>query len=295
MDSDNFLFNETLAITGDDVSMDSEAGGSNVSTDSLESSLYVFPSYFVVVLSLLYGSISLVAVVGNCLVITVVARNSRMHNVTNFFIANLSLADVLIGVFSVPFQFQAALLQRWDLPAVLCPVAPFVKELTVNVSIFTLAVIAVDRRRVVVTPLRPKCTKSAAMLTMGVVWCFSLVAAIPAATTFRVQYLYNGTVPQCIPNFPIFVLGDASVNSGRIYRLFLLCMQYFLPLVVICRAYFSIIHELWFSKTPGTVMQERDARMRKNKTRVSNKQERDARMRKNKIRVSEKQERDQGK
>jgi len=55
-----------------------------------------------------------------------------MHTVTNFFIANLSAADALIGLFSIPFQFQAALLQRWDLPRLLCKLAPFVKEVSVS-------------------------------------------------------------------------------------------------------------------------------------------------------------------
>ena len=112
--------------------------------------LYQFPPAFVAILSILYGIISFAAVAGNALVILVVAKNRSMQTVTNFFFANLSFADVMIGIFSIPFQFQAALLQRWDPPAFLCPVAPFVKEMTVNVSILTLTVIAVDRYRVVV-------------------------------------------------------------------------------------------------------------------------------------------------
>jgi leucokinin receptor len=52
------------------------------------------------------------------------------------------------------FQFQAALLQRWNLPHFMCPFCPFVQILSVNVSIFTLTAIAVDRHKAILNPLR---------------------------------------------------------------------------------------------------------------------------------------------
>ena len=40
------------------------------------------------------------------MVILIVLTSRRMQTVTNYFIANLALADVVIGLFSIPFQFQ---------------------------------------------------------------------------------------------------------------------------------------------------------------------------------------------
>jgi leucokinin receptor len=51
-------------------------------------------------------------------------------------------------------QFQAALLQRWNLPHFMCAFCPFVQVLSVNVSVFTLTAIAVDRHRAILNPLR---------------------------------------------------------------------------------------------------------------------------------------------
>ena len=96
-------------------------------------------------LSLCYGLISLVSISGNILVIAVVAFTRSMHNVTNFYIANLASADVIIAVFCIPFQFYAALLQRWDLPEFMCTICPFAQTLSLNVSIFTLVTISLDR------------------------------------------------------------------------------------------------------------------------------------------------------
>jgi hypothetical protein len=72
--------------------------------DDTYQSLYEVPTGVTAVLSLFYGSISVTAVVGNSLVMWIVATSPRMQNVTNCFIANLALADIVIGLFAVPFQ-----------------------------------------------------------------------------------------------------------------------------------------------------------------------------------------------
>lgn len=104
-------------------------GPLNSSTTDSQEGLYEIPPSIVVLLCIMYISVSLIAVCGNLMVFYVVLASKKMRNVTNMFIANLALADVLIGSLSIPFQFIAALLQRWLLPDVFCKVCP-----TVSVS-----------------------------------------------------------------------------------------------------------------------------------------------------------------
>lgn len=66
--------------------------------------LYDVPVGLIILLSIFYGSISIIAVVGNSLVIWIVGTTKQMQTVTNLFIANLALADVVIGMFAIPFQ-----------------------------------------------------------------------------------------------------------------------------------------------------------------------------------------------
>lgn len=56
-------------------------------------------------LSFAYGIISFLSVFGNILIILAI-RHKRMHNVTNYFILNLALADIVIGLFATPFQVE---------------------------------------------------------------------------------------------------------------------------------------------------------------------------------------------
>jgi hypothetical protein len=74
-------------------------------------SLYEIPNSIIFIFSLAYYSISVWSVLGNCLIVWAVFYNKRMHNVTNFFIVNIALADIIISLFCTPFQFHAAILQ----------------------------------------------------------------------------------------------------------------------------------------------------------------------------------------
>lgn len=49
-----------------------------------------------------YTLVFLVGLVGNLLVVSVVCRSPRMRNVTNYFIVNLAIADILVLVFCLP-------------------------------------------------------------------------------------------------------------------------------------------------------------------------------------------------
>lgn len=69
--------------------------------------LYDVPMSVIVLLSLFYGTISVLSVAGNIVVIWIVATSKSMQTVTNFFIANLALADVTIGMFAIPFQVSS--------------------------------------------------------------------------------------------------------------------------------------------------------------------------------------------
>lgn len=70
----------------------------------IEEEIYDVPVHVIVLLSICYGSISIAAVMGNGLVMWVIATSRRMKSVTNYYIANLALADIVIGMFSIPFE-----------------------------------------------------------------------------------------------------------------------------------------------------------------------------------------------
>nr|XP_012134940.1 PREDICTED: neuropeptide Y receptor [Megachile rotundata] len=222
------------------------------------------PTTILVVLSILYGTISFLAVIGNSLVMWIVISTKRMQNVTNFYIANLALADIVIGIFAIPFQFHAALLQRWNLPYFMCAFCPFVQALSVNVSVFTLTAIAVDRHRAILKPLSAKPRKLTAKIIVAGIWFLAVCLAAPMAIARRVVMEPEGRGRYK----PFCKEVNMSKSSILIYSAILFFMQYLTPLSVISCAYVRMALKLWSNKAPGNAEDSRDATLMRNKMRV---------------------------
>ena len=77
------------------------------------------PVHMVVIYTLAYAAVFFLAVIGNILVICVVFSNRSMHNVTNYFIVNLAVADLLVGLLCLPITLVANLISGKRRPTVL--------------------------------------------------------------------------------------------------------------------------------------------------------------------------------
>ncbi|GAB0091732.1 prolactin-releasing peptide receptor [Sergentomyia squamirostris] len=238
---------------------------------SVDDLLYDVPVGIVVLLSIFYGTISILAVIGNGLVIWIVATTRQMQTVTNFFIANLAFADVIIGMFAIPFQFQAALLQRWNLPEFMCGFCPFVQLLSVNVSVLTLTAIAVDRHRAILNPLRARQSKNICRLIIACIWVFSILLAAPVSYTMeviQVKEIIKREGDIIVLTKPFCNNENLTDDQMKIYRYILVLVQYLIPFCVISFVYIQMAVRLWGSKTPGNAQNDRDITLLKNKKKV---------------------------
>ncbi|KAF4528010.1 hypothetical protein B566_EDAN002193 [Ephemera danica] len=222
--------------------------------------LYEASTGVVVFLSVCYGAISVLAVAGNSLVMWAVAGSRRMQrSATNWLLANLALADIVIGLFA------AALIQRWELPEFMCAFCPFVQTLSVNVSVFTLTALAVRRYRAVARPLSEACvTRCQVRLTLLGIWALGGLLAAPMAVTLQVIQV-EGSGGTTKPFCAFVGLGELALGW---YRRLLVALQYFAPLCVISAVYARLAWLLWGAQPPGNAEDSRDARMLRKKKRV---------------------------
>lgn len=72
-----------------------------------------FSTEFQATLHFMYITILLIAIFGNGIVCFIVCQSSRMQTVTNYFIANLALSDMLMAMFCIPFSFISLFVLQW--------------------------------------------------------------------------------------------------------------------------------------------------------------------------------------
>lgn len=53
--------------------------------------------------SLFFGILSVVILAGNALVCTAIYKNRKLRTKTNYYLVSLAVADIMVGVFSVPY------------------------------------------------------------------------------------------------------------------------------------------------------------------------------------------------
>lgn len=75
----------------------------------------------------LYTTILLLAVIGNSLVILTLVQNRRMRTITNVFLLNLAVSDILLGVLCMPFTLVGMLLRDFVFGEIMCKFLPYLQ------------------------------------------------------------------------------------------------------------------------------------------------------------------------
>lgn len=135
----------------------------------------------IIILGTLYSLIFFIGVTGNSLVVYVVCVKKSMQSVTNLFIMNLALSDILMCLLAVPFTPISFFQEYWILGKFLCHLVSFSLGVSVYVSTLTSLAIAIDRYFVIVHPFKPRMKLGVCCLLIAVVWIISISISLPLA------------------------------------------------------------------------------------------------------------------
>ena len=85
------------------------------------------------------------SIYGNVMVLIIVRKTRSLQNVNNLLVSNLAICDIILSTVCTPFKFHSALIQRWDLPEVMCKLCPYIENVCINLQVLILVLIAHER------------------------------------------------------------------------------------------------------------------------------------------------------
>ncbi|CAH1792483.1 unnamed protein product [Owenia fusiformis] len=243
---------------------DVSAGNGNTSVN-MTNSTWVDPclqDYFIyedftqidwvrIVFIVLYSMIITLSVLGNIMVIWTVWRNKHMQTVTNYYIVNLAVSDLLVSAFVMPLklvEYVAPCKLHVFSEDAMCSVVSFVLPVFVFASVLTLVAISIERYYSIIYPLNAYTihTKSKTRKILAATWIVPLIVAVPyvfnASQTFAMEGSHGRiTLKICQDRFDdidrwmygqnITELETGTFRKGYFY--FLFAVIYLIPLIVI--------------------------------------------------------------
>ncbi|XP_066429034.1 alpha-1D adrenergic receptor [Eleutherodactylus coqui] len=170
----------------------------------------------------------LFAIVGNIMVILSVACNRQLQTVTNYFIINLAIADLLLSTTVLPFSATLEVLGVWVFGRIFCDIWAAVDVLCCTASIMSLCIISIDRYVGVKHSLKYPTimTEKKAVVILILLWVSSMVISIGPLLGWKEPPPDNDS--QC----------DITQDPG--YALFSSLCSFYLPLLVILIMYFKV-------------------------------------------------------
>ncbi|XP_020620121.1 galanin receptor type 2-like [Orbicella faveolata] len=184
--------------------------------------------------------IFVVSVLGNGLVVYVLTKYRKQllkNRPTYQFILNIVLSDLVVGLFTIPFEFTRELLDEWIFGIALCKIIEFIEIAVSGTAVCTHALIAFDRYRSLARPYLPKMEGRLVRRMIALSWVVPPMVSLPYLYMFEVQVIDFRMI--CTPAaIPINWL-------DKLYEAVEFLVVFFIPFLVLCWCYFHVALIMW--------------------------------------------------
>ncbi|CAH8459176.1 unnamed protein product [Schistosoma rodhaini] len=215
------------------------------------------------IIIILYSFITLMGVTGNLLVVWIVLRVKLLQTITNIFIANLAISDILMSLVATPFTPLSLYMNNWTLPEAVCKLLPTTMGVSVYVSTLTSMAIALDRFFVIVHPFLPRMKVWLCLIIIFTVWIIAVLISMPLAVYQQKHKDPINNVSSCRENWP-------KESSREVFTIVSFVLQFVIPCSIISVCYFRIslllrsrLHTQIGSGTKTHIKEEREIKRKR--------------------------------
>ena len=176
--------------------------------------------------------ICLAGLIGNVSLFLIVYKDRHLQTVTNLFILNLSAADILVSLLSMPVTVVTIISERWVFGHTACTALGFFTLLSFIASVMSLGMIALNRYFYIVkwNTYTKTFSKKKALLYVAAVWFVPISLASPPLFGCA-EYRFIPGKSYCFVYWP----------SNVYFMYFMITVCFFGPLSVMAFSYYNIL------------------------------------------------------
>ncbi|KAL0124827.1 hypothetical protein PUN28_006588 [Cardiocondyla obscurior] len=221
------------------------------------------------VLIILYAPTAFIGVIANIFVITMVCKY-HLKSVTNYFVINLSIADLLVATICMPMTINQEISMSWNHSEFLCKLTSYLQSVSVTASIYTIMAMSIDRYLAIRNPmaLRCICSHRNIILVIVTIWLTSMAFFLMIYRAMKLQNPMEDIINKTLDlmaneNFsrktispipPDFYMCTEDFTSLGIHRNVFGGVHFLfstaIPCLVVLLAYSMIGFTLWSRKPP---------------------------------------------
>ncbi|KAJ7404232.1 C-C chemokine receptor type 5 [Pitangus sulphuratus] len=190
----------------------------------------------------LYSLVVIFGLTGNMLVILILVKYKRLKSMTDIYLLNLAISDLLF-VFSLPFWAYYAV-HDWIFGDALCRILSGVYLLGFYSGIFFIILLTLDRYLAIVHAvfaLKAR-TVTYGILTSTITWAVALLASVPGMVFQKTQK--EGLHYTCSAHYP----SDSTINWKYSFILKMNILGLIVPMLIMIFSYSQILKMLLRSK-----------------------------------------------
>ncbi|XP_065092403.1 octopamine receptor beta-2R [Ochlerotatus camptorhynchus] len=178
------------------------------------------------------------AIFGNLLVIISVKRHRKLRVITNYFVVSLAMADIMVAMMAMTFNFSVQITGSWKFGSFMCDVWNSLDVYFSTASILHLCCISVDRYYAIVKPLKYpiSMTKRVVAVMLLNTWISpALLSFVPIFAGWYTTDKHKEDVRKN-PDSCLFIVNKpyAVISSS---------ISFFIPCTIMVFTYFQIFRE----------------------------------------------------
>jgi hypothetical protein len=186
-----------------------------------------------------FATLFIFGTTGNVIILIIIICNKDMRTLPNMYIVNLAISDMIYLTVIFSEAWANRISGTWLKGEFMCTFVPFCRRLSVGLSAYSVALLSIQRYRVIVNPFNvrvsSKPTRRTTVATIFGVWILAALFAVPSA----------------LSQYPCYI--NEVIGSTTYYQpvvIFELIVSCVLPLCVIAFTYTMTARHLVKSADP---------------------------------------------